>query len=69
MKRNVLSLEQLLYQGIETVTMSDSFVLKKMFGDRAKGVDIFEDKSEENLDQEYLDKFYENRDVENGFLD
>ncbi|MFS7987898.1 putative transcription factor interactor and regulator CCHC(Zn) family [Helianthus anomalus] len=39
-----------------------------MFGDRAKGVDIFEDKSEEDLEQEYLDKFYENKDVQNGFL-
>ncbi|KAM0041014.1 hypothetical protein Hdeb2414_s0011g00361241 [Helianthus debilis subsp. tardiflorus] len=48
---------------------SDSRVLKKIFSDLAKGIDIFEDKSEEDLEQEYLDKFYENRDVEYGFLD
>ncbi|KAJ0893364.1 putative ARID DNA-binding domain superfamily [Helianthus annuus] len=39
-----------------------------MFGDRAKGFDIFENKSEVDLEQEYLDKFYENLDVENGYL-
>ncbi|MFS7916189.1 hypothetical protein Hanom_Chr02g00174201 [Helianthus anomalus] len=33
------------------------------------GIDVYEDKCEEELEQEYLDKFYENSDVENGFLD
>ncbi|KAF5819978.1 hypothetical protein HanRHA438_Chr02g0095141 [Helianthus annuus] len=51
------------------VTTSDSCILKKMFGNRARGIDIYEDKCEEELEQEYLDKFYENSDVENGFLD
>ncbi|KAJ0567979.1 putative transcription factor interactor and regulator CCHC(Zn) family [Helianthus annuus] len=44
--KNVLSLEQLLFQGIETVTMGDTCLLKKMFGSRSKGFDIYEDKSE-----------------------
>ncbi|MFS7949716.1 putative transcription factor interactor and regulator CCHC(Zn) family [Helianthus anomalus] len=51
------------------VATYDSCVLKKMFGNRSKGIDIFEDKSKEDLEHEYLDKFYENKDVENGFLD
>ncbi|KAJ0861824.1 putative transcription factor & chromatin remodeling ARID family [Helianthus annuus] len=68
MKHNVLSLEQLLFQGIEVVTPGDTCTLKKMFGDRAKGFDIFENRSEVDLEQEYFYKFYENLDVENGYL-
>ncbi|MFS8011634.1 hypothetical protein Hanom_Chr14g01311381 [Helianthus anomalus] len=40
LKKNVLSLEQLLFQGIETVTTGDTCILKKMFGSRVKGFDI-----------------------------
>ncbi|MFS8008617.1 hypothetical protein Hanom_Chr14g01274891 [Helianthus anomalus] len=65
MKRNVLSLEQLLFEGIEVVKSSHSYTLKKMSGDRAKGKDLFEDKSEGDLVQEYLDKFYDNLDANN----
>ncbi|MFS8003567.1 hypothetical protein Hanom_Chr13g01215461 [Helianthus anomalus] len=54
LKKNVLSLEQLLYQGIETVAMGDSCVLNKMFGNRVKCVDIFENMSELDLEEEYL---------------
>ncbi|MFS8032259.1 hypothetical protein Hanom_Chr17g01555491 [Helianthus anomalus] len=68
MKHNVLSLEHLLYQGIEVVISGDTCTLKKMFGDRAKSVKIFENKSEVDLEEEYLDKFYKNLDVENGYL-
>ncbi|KAJ0557488.1 hypothetical protein HanRHA438_Chr00c11g0848601 [Helianthus annuus] len=64
--KNVLSLEQLLYQGIKMHTFGDTCVLKKMFCGKAKGYDFFEDKSEVDLEQEYLDKFYENLDVDNG---
>ncbi|MFS7959787.1 hypothetical protein Hanom_Chr08g00695231 [Helianthus anomalus] len=39
-----------------------------MFADREKGVDVFESKSKEDLELEYLDKFYENLDVENEYL-
>ncbi|MFS8004882.1 hypothetical protein Hanom_Chr13g01230961 [Helianthus anomalus] len=38
-----------------------------MFGDRAKGLDVSEDKSDEDLEQEYLDKFYENLDADNYY--
>ncbi|MFS7994454.1 hypothetical protein Hanom_Chr12g01106281 [Helianthus anomalus] len=38
-----------------------------MFGDRANGFDVFENKSEMDLEKEYLDKFCENLDVENGY--
>ncbi|MFS7950192.1 putative transcription factor interactor and regulator CCHC(Zn) family [Helianthus anomalus] len=55
--KNVLSLEQLLFQGIETVTMGDTCLLKKMFGSRSKGFDIYEDKSEEF--KECLEDYYE----------
>ncbi|KAL9996426.1 putative transcription factor interactor and regulator CCHC(Zn) family [Helianthus debilis subsp. tardiflorus] len=65
--RNVLSLEQLLFQGIETVTMGEKCVLKKMFGCRSKGYDIYEDKSETDLEQDYLDAFYDNLGVDNGY--
>ncbi|KAJ0616103.1 putative transcription factor interactor and regulator CCHC(Zn) family [Helianthus annuus] len=65
--RNVLSLEQLLFQGIETVTMGEKCVLKKMFGCRSKGFDIYEDKSETDLEQDYLDAFYDNLGVDNGY--
>ncbi|KAM0014929.1 putative transcription factor interactor and regulator CCHC(Zn) family [Helianthus debilis subsp. tardiflorus] len=58
--KNVLSLEQLLFQGIETVTMGDTCLLKKMFGSRSKGFDIYEDKSEVDLEQDYLNTFYDN---------
>ncbi|MFS7994463.1 hypothetical protein Hanom_Chr12g01106371 [Helianthus anomalus] len=58
----------IVYQGIEVVTSGDTCTLKRMFGDRAKGFDVFENKSEVDLEQEYLDKFYENLDVENGYL-
>ncbi|KAL9994969.1 putative transcription factor interactor and regulator CCHC(Zn) family [Helianthus debilis subsp. tardiflorus] len=64
--KNVLSLEQLLFQGIETVTMGDTFLLKKMFGSRSKGFDIYEDKSEVDLEQDYLNTFYDNLGVDNG---
>ncbi|KAJ0551156.1 putative transcription factor & chromatin remodeling ARID family [Helianthus annuus] len=37
-----------------------------MFGDRAKGFDVFENKSEIELEEEYLDKFYDGLDVDNG---
>ncbi|MFS7932250.1 hypothetical protein Hanom_Chr04g00365641 [Helianthus anomalus] len=37
-----------------------------MFGSRAKGFDFFENKSEVDLQQEYLDKFYDNLGVNNG---
>ncbi|KAJ0780276.1 putative transcription factor interactor and regulator CCHC(Zn) family [Helianthus annuus] len=65
--KNVLSLEQLLFQGIETVTMGDTCVLKKMFGYRSKGFDIYEDKSEVDLEQDYLNAFYDNLGVDNGY--
>ncbi|KAJ0755447.1 putative transcription factor interactor and regulator CCHC(Zn) family [Helianthus annuus] len=65
--KNVLSLEQLLFQGIETVTMGDTCLLKKMFGSRSKGFDIYEDKSEVDLEQDYLNTFYDNLDVDNGY--
>ncbi|KAJ0654647.1 putative transcription factor interactor and regulator CCHC(Zn) family [Helianthus annuus] len=65
--RNVLSLEQLLFQGIETVTMGEKCVLKKMFGCRSKGFDIYKDKSETDLEQDYLDAFYDNLGVDNGY--
>ncbi|KAM0028219.1 putative transcription factor interactor and regulator CCHC(Zn) family [Helianthus debilis subsp. tardiflorus] len=65
--RNVLSLEQLLFQGIETVTMGEKCVLKKMFGCRSKGFDIYEDKSETDLEQDYLNAFYDNLGVDNGY--
>ncbi|KAM0063402.1 putative transcription factor interactor and regulator CCHC(Zn) family [Helianthus debilis subsp. tardiflorus] len=65
--KNVLSLEQLLFQGIETVTMGDTCVLKKMFGCRSKGFDIYEDKSEVDLEQDYLNAFYDNLGVDNGY--
>ncbi|MFS8030280.1 hypothetical protein Hanom_Chr17g01532151 [Helianthus anomalus] len=68
LKKNVLGLEQLLLQGIETLIASDTCVLKKMFGNRTKGFDIYENKSEVDLEEEYLNKFYENLDVENGHL-
>ncbi|KAJ0637710.1 putative transcription factor interactor and regulator CCHC(Zn) family [Helianthus annuus] len=64
--KNVLSLEQLLFQGIETVTTGDTCVLKKMFGCRSKGFDIYEDKSEVDLEQDYLNAFYDNLGVDNG---
>ncbi|KAF5776420.1 putative transcription factor interactor and regulator CCHC(Zn) family [Helianthus annuus] len=65
--KNVLSLEQLLFQGIETVTMGDTCLLKKMFGSRSKGFDIYEDKSEVDLEQDYLNTFYDNLGVDNGY--
>ncbi|KAJ0623407.1 putative transcription factor interactor and regulator CCHC(Zn) family [Helianthus annuus] len=65
--KNVLSLEQLLFQGIETVTMGETCVLKKMFGCRSKGFDIYEDKSEVDLEQDYLNAFYDNLGVDNGY--
>ncbi|KAJ0840696.1 hypothetical protein HanPSC8_Chr14g0621851 [Helianthus annuus] len=65
--KNVLSLEQLLFQGIETITMGDTCVLKKMFGCRSKGFDIYEDKSEVDLEQDYLNAFYDNLGVDNGY--
>ncbi|MFS7944401.1 hypothetical protein Hanom_Chr06g00511711 [Helianthus anomalus] len=65
MKRNILTLEQLLFQGIEVTTSSETCTLKKMFGDKSKGVDIFKDKSEEDLEQKYLNKFYENLEASN----
>ncbi|KAM0047218.1 putative transcription factor interactor and regulator CCHC(Zn) family [Helianthus debilis subsp. tardiflorus] len=65
--KNVLSLEQLLFQGIETVTMGDTCLLKKMFGSRSKGFDIYEDKSEVDLEQDYLNAFYDNLGVDNGY--
>ncbi|KAJ0783745.1 putative transcription factor interactor and regulator CCHC(Zn) family [Helianthus annuus] len=65
--KNVLSLEQLLFQGIETVTMGDTCVLKKMFGCRSKGFDIYEDKSEVDLEQDYLNAFYDNLGIDNGY--
>ncbi|KAJ0854737.1 hypothetical protein HanRHA438_Chr14g0665881 [Helianthus annuus] len=37
-----------------------------MFGSHVKGFDVFENKSEIELEEEYLDKFYEDLDVENG---
>ncbi|MFS7967207.1 hypothetical protein Hanom_Chr09g00783081 [Helianthus anomalus] len=37
-----------------------------MFGGRAKGFDVFENKSEIELEKEYLDKFYDGLDVDNG---
>ncbi|KAJ0734101.1 hypothetical protein HanPI659440_Chr11g0416031 [Helianthus annuus] len=48
LKKNVLSLEQLLFQGIETVTTCDTC-----------------NKSEVELEEEYLVKFYNGLDVEN----
>ncbi|KAJ0794825.1 putative transcription factor interactor and regulator CCHC(Zn) family [Helianthus annuus] len=65
--KNVLSLEQLLFQGIEMVTMGEKCVLKKMFGCRSKGFDIYEDKSETDLEQDYLNAFYDNLGVDNGY--
>ncbi|KAF5774434.1 putative transcription factor interactor and regulator CCHC(Zn) family [Helianthus annuus] len=65
--KNVLSLEQLLFQGIETVTMGDTCLLKKMFGSRSKGFDIYEDKSEVDLEQDYLNTFYDNLGVDNDY--
>ncbi|KAJ0492736.1 putative transcription factor interactor and regulator CCHC(Zn) family [Helianthus annuus] len=65
--KNVLSLEQLLFQGIETVTMGDTCLLKKMFGSRSKGFDIYEDKSVVDLEQDYLNTFYDNLGVDNGY--
>ncbi|MFS7914683.1 putative transcription factor interactor and regulator CCHC(Zn) family [Helianthus anomalus] len=65
--QNVLSLEQLLFQGIETVKMGDTCLLKKMFGSRSKGFDIYDDKSEVDLEQDYLNTFYDNLDVDNGY--
>ncbi|KAJ0719843.1 putative transcription factor & chromatin remodeling ARID family [Helianthus annuus] len=65
--KNVLSLEQLLFQGIETITMGDTCLLKKMFGSRSKGFDIYEDKSEVELEQDYLNTFYDNLGVDNGY--
>ncbi|KAM0053013.1 putative transcription factor interactor and regulator CCHC(Zn) family [Helianthus debilis subsp. tardiflorus] len=65
--KNVLSLEQLLFQGIETVTMGDTCLLKKMFGSRSKGFDSYEDKSEVDLEQDYLNTFYDNLGVDNGY--
>ncbi|MFS7977687.1 putative transcription factor interactor and regulator CCHC(Zn) family [Helianthus anomalus] len=66
LKRNVVSLEQVLFQGIETTTTGDSCILKKMFGGQAKGFDVFENKSEIELEEEYLDKFYDGLNVDNG---
>ncbi|KAF5756018.1 hypothetical protein HanXRQr2_Chr17g0809681 [Helianthus annuus] len=37
-----------------------------MFGSKTKGCDFFENKSKFDLEQKYLDKFYDNLDVENG---
>ncbi|MFS7947651.1 hypothetical protein Hanom_Chr06g00550751 [Helianthus anomalus] len=37
-----------------------------MFGGRAKGFDMFENKSEIELEEEHLDKFYDGLDVDNG---
>ncbi|MFS8008085.1 putative transcription factor interactor and regulator CCHC(Zn) family [Helianthus anomalus] len=48
--KNVLSLEQLLYQGIEMHTIGDTVLSKRCFVEK----------------QKYLDKFYENLDVDNG---
>ncbi|MFS7913351.1 putative transcription factor interactor and regulator CCHC(Zn) family [Helianthus anomalus] len=56
---------ELLFQGIETITAGDTCILKNMFGGRAKGFDVFENKSEIEL-EEYLDKFYDGLDVDNG---
>ncbi|KAM0008126.1 hypothetical protein Hdeb2414_s0121g00803241 [Helianthus debilis subsp. tardiflorus] len=39
-----------------------------MFGNRTKGFDIYENKSEVDLEEEYLNQFYEKLDVENGHL-
>ncbi|MFS8026350.1 hypothetical protein Hanom_Chr16g01485701 [Helianthus anomalus] len=49
-----------------TVTTGDTCVLKKMFDSRVKGFDVFENKSKIEFEEEYLDKFYEGLDVENG---
>ncbi|KAM0041423.1 putative transcription factor interactor and regulator CCHC(Zn) family [Helianthus debilis subsp. tardiflorus] len=65
--KNVLTLEQLLFQGIETVTMGDTCLLKKMFGSRSKEFDIYEDKLEVDLEQDYLNTFYDNLGVDNGY--
>ncbi|KAF5819112.1 hypothetical protein HanXRQr2_Chr02g0073931 [Helianthus annuus] len=66
LEKNVFSLEQLLHQGIESLTSGDTCLLKKMFGSRAKGFDFIENKSEVDLEQEYLNKFYDNLGVDNG---
>ncbi|KAJ0940186.1 hypothetical protein HanRHA438_Chr02g0080551 [Helianthus annuus] len=66
LKRNMLSLEELLFQGIETITVGDTCILKNIFSGRAKVFDVFENKSEIELEDEYLDKFYDGLDVDNG---
>ncbi|KAM0045558.1 putative transcription factor & chromatin remodeling ARID family [Helianthus debilis subsp. tardiflorus] len=38
-----------------------------MFGSRSKGFDIYEDKSEVDLEQDYLNTFYDNLGVDNGY--
>ncbi|MFS7929136.1 hypothetical protein Hanom_Chr04g00328951 [Helianthus anomalus] len=61
----MLNLEQLLFQGIETLTTGDSCIKEDVWRS-AKDIDIFKDNSKEDLEQHYLDKFYENIDVEKG---
>ncbi|KAF5810678.1 putative transcription factor interactor and regulator CCHC(Zn) family [Helianthus annuus] len=67
MEKNVLSLEQLLFQGIETVTTGDKCMLKRMFGAQVKNFDVYEDKSNVDLEEDYLNRFYDQFDVDNGY--
>ncbi|KAI3675469.1 hypothetical protein L1987_85059 [Smallanthus sonchifolius] len=46
----------------------NSVIGKKIFEGRHKGVDVFENKLEKELEHEYLDKFYDHMDDSTAYL-
>ncbi|KAJ0621518.1 putative transcription factor & chromatin remodeling ARID family [Helianthus annuus] len=49
------------------VTMGDKCMLKRMFGAQVKNFDVYEDKSNVDLEEDYLNRFYDQFDVDNGY--